>query len=295
MRTCALCQQPIPSDRSGKAKYCTSKCSRTANRDAARPCNEDGCTKNVRARDLCSSHYNQRHAASRHSPTMTPCFVCDKPALKFNTNNKARASVCSDECRRTLTFGTALPDDHWARWWGKASAWAPPKAKQPKPVIAAFIANTCDDCAAHFVEANNHNPSSYCSNRCSKRVARRTRKAREHSATGNFRWVEVIRLWVAAGKQCSYCDMDMDGQPDPDHVVPISRGGRNDMGNIVPCCRSCNGDKGDLTLAEWADERARLGKPARRYALPYEDPRFKHLTLGEAKGNAWRHSMQLAA
>ena len=295
MRECANCQQHIPSERSGKAKYCTSKCSRAANRDTAKPCAEDGCAKNVRARGLCAAHYNQQYAASRHSKTMAPCFVCDKPALKFATNNKARASVCSEGCRRTLTFGTPLPEDHWARWWGKASKWTAPKPKPTKPETPAFIANTCDDCGTSFIEANNHNPSSYCSTRCSRRVARRTRKAREHNSPGSFRWVEVIRIWIAAGKQCSYCDKTMTEQPDPDHVVPISRNGRNDLGNIVPCCRLCNADKGDQTLAEWADERARLGKPPLRYSLPYEDPRFKHLTMGEATGNAWRHAMRLAA
>jgi len=292
MRTCALCQQPIPSERTARAKYCTTKCSRTAGRDTAKPCDEGGCARNVRARGLCASHYNQRYAASRHAKVMTPCFICGKPALKFETNNKTRASVCSSACKRTLTFGTPLPADHWARWWGKASAWTQPKAK---PHVAAFIANKCDECGTCFVEPNNYNPSSYCSTTCSRRVGRRTRKAREHGSPGNFRWAEVIRLWMAAGKRCSYCDTAMSGQPDPDHVTPISRGGRNDIGNIVPCCRSCNADKCDMTLDEWAVERERLGKPARRYSLPYEDPRFKHLTMGEATGIAWRHAMQLAA
>ena len=85
----------------------------------------------------------------------------------------------------------------------------------------------------------------------------------------------------------------MTGQPDPDHVTPISRGGRNDMSNIVACCRLCNADKSDLTLTEWADERARLGKAPRRYVLPFTDARFRHLTEGQANGSAWRH-MQAA-
>jgi len=180
--------------------------------------------------------------------------------------------------------------------YGKSSPWSPPKLK---PVTPQYVSNTCDECGTGFVEYNAHNVvanySRYCSDQCSRRVSRRTRKAREHNATGTYRWIEVIRLWVAAGKQCSYCDVVMTEQPDPDHVIPLSRGGRNDMGNILPCCHLCNSDRCDMTLDEWADERERLGKPARRYSLPYEDPRFKHLTMGEAKGIAWRHAMQLAA
>lgn len=294
MRTCQHCNEPIPATRNAKAKYCTTQCSRRAYRDTDKPCSKDCCTKNVRARDLCSAHYNQAHHASRHAKVMTPCFICDKPALKFSTGNKARASVCSDQCKKVLTFGTPLPADHWARWWGKASKWTPPKAKKPEP--PAFISNTCDECGEQFVERNHNNVSRYCGKRCERRVSRRARKAREHEATGTFRWVDVIKLWRAAGKRCAYCDTTMTGQPDPDHVVPISRGGRNDLGNIVPCCHSCNADKCDMTLDEWAKDRERRGKPALRYDLPFTDSRFKHLTMGTATGNAWRHQhLSLAA
>jgi 5-methylcytosine-specific restriction endonuclease McrA len=98
-----------------------------------------------------------------------------------------------------------------------------------------------------------------------------------------------MRLFMAADKQCAYCDERIDGQPDPDHVIPLSRNGRNDIGNIVACCRPCNSDKSDMTLDEWALERMRLGKQPVRYVLPFTDPRFQHLTLDTATGVAWRH------
>lgn len=36
-----------------------------------------------------------------------------------------------------------------------------------------------------------------------------------------------------------------------DHVVPISRGGANSIGNIVAACGSCNSSKNDRLLTEW--------------------------------------------
>jgi hypothetical protein len=44
-----------------------------------------------------------------------------------------------------------------------------------------------------------------------------------------------------------------------------------------------------MTLDEWALERLRLGKRPLRYVLDYKNPRFTHLTLDAATGNAWRH------
>lgn len=36
-----------------------------------------------------------------------------------------------------------------------------------------------------------------------------------------------------------------------DHLVPKSRGGKTEQGNIVRSCRGCNGDKHNLTLEEY--------------------------------------------
>jgi len=37
-----------------------------------------------------------------------------------------------------------------------------------------------------------------------------------------------------------------------DHVIPRSRGGSDDIDNLVPACARCNLSKGARTLQEWA-------------------------------------------
>jgi hypothetical protein len=56
---------------------------------------------------------------------------------------------------------------------------------------------------------------------------------------------------VAAGP-CVYC-----GEPATvaDHVRPLSRGGTDDAGNLVPACRGCNGSKWAHLLTEWDTKR----------------------------------------
>ena len=41
----------------------------------------------------------------------------------------------------------------------------------------------------------------------------------------------------------------------PDHVVPIARGGANDIDNIQPLCESCNKRKGAKTV-DYRDGRS---------------------------------------
>jgi 5-methylcytosine-specific restriction endonuclease McrA len=51
------------------------------------------------------------------------------------------------------------------------------------------------------------------------------------------------------GGVCAYCY----SRPGAtiDHVVPIARGGRDEPGNVVPCCMRCNCSKGRRLLCEW--------------------------------------------
>lgn len=52
-----------------------------------------------------------------------------------------------------------------------------------------------------------------------------------------------------------------------EHVVPRVKGGPSWIENEVAACRRCNGERGHLTPAEWADECERRGWPVDRAAL----------------------------
>ena len=42
-----------------------------------------------------------------------------------------------------------------------------------------------------------------------------------------------------------------------DHLIPVSRGGRHSIGNIVPMCQKCNFSKHSKLYAEWRYENVR--------------------------------------
>ncbi len=65
---------------------------------------------------------------------------------------------------------------------------------------------------------------------------------------------------------CAYCGATATPLQ-KDCVLPISRGGRYEVNNVVPCCRSCNTSKCNAEVTSWMrrkklDERAFLLRQA---------------------------------
>ena len=57
------------------------------------------------------------------------------------------------------------------------------------------------------------------------------------------------RLCARYNNCCAYC-----GEAKPlamDHIVPVTRGGRHAIGNLLPACRSCNSRKRTRLIVEW--------------------------------------------
>jgi len=75
------------------------------------------------------------------------------------------------------------------------------------------------------------------------------RRARKLGAIGSYttaEWIELVQRW---NWTCAYC-----GERDalePDHRIPLARGGSNSIENILPACRHCNQRKGLLTEEEF--------------------------------------------
>lgn len=69
--------------------------------------------------------------------------------------------------------------------------------------------------------------------------------------------------------RCMYCDIKMDQRAATiDHVKPRSKGGKNTWDNMVLSCKPCNGEKGDMSLAE--SNMKLLRKPIKPSAFNFE-------------------------
>lgn len=98
-------------------------------------------------------------------------------------------------------------------------------------------------------------------NRSRSTRAARKRKQRmdrvEHDLDDE-QWLLLRDAWAG----CAYCG-STDGALQRDCVLPISRGGRYTVDNVVPACRSCNASKCNHEVTGWMrrkglDERSFL-------------------------------------
>jgi 5-methylcytosine-specific restriction endonuclease McrA len=72
-------------------------------------------------------------------------------------------------------------------------------------------------------------------------------------AGGSYTERDLLRLFRRHGGLCAYC---MKAEADTiDHVIPLARGGRNTIGNLLPACRRCNSRKHARLLVEWRSHK----------------------------------------
>lgn len=63
---------------------------------------------------------------------------------------------------------------------------------------------------------------------------------------------ERQEVYAKCNGHCAYCGMEMPiSKMQADHLVPLYNYGRDEVGNMLPACRSCNHYKGTLTLEKF--------------------------------------------
>lgn len=82
------------------------------------------------------------------------------------------------------------------------------------------------------------------------------RRRRAHIQNSDL-WQEVLALH---GERCYYCGRT-DRPLEPEHKIPMSRGGTDALDNLVPSCHPCNMSKKDKTVEEYLAYLREVGEP----------------------------------
>lgn len=215
-------------------------------------CSQDGCDRSAKTRGLCGPHYHR--------------YRCDR-------------LVCSIEGCGKPGFGRGWCTQHYTRWQRYGDPLAeltrqPPRSPEdydkPKRCARCKVikpaaefgrnksrpdgrAPYCFGCNSAAVKAHNEARGE------ERRLARRAYSLyRRNKIYGSRKKVTTKDLKSIVARYrgcCAYC-----GAPwkQFDHVIPVSRGGRHSVGNIVPACVRCNTSKNDAFVTEW---RLAIGGP----------------------------------
>ncbi|MGZ0712987.1 HNH endonuclease (plasmid) [Coraliomargarita sp. W4R53] len=114
--------------------------------------------------------------------------------------------------------------------------------------------------ARHREVARRHRHADDMVARNSRRARAQRRRTKRVASSGSdltdAQWVAISVAWA----KCAYC-AKAEGPFQRDCVLPISRGGRYTIDNVVPACRSCNASKSNDEVTSWM-RRKRLDEPA---------------------------------
>jgi 5-methylcytosine-specific restriction endonuclease McrA len=77
-----------------------------------------------------------------------------------------------------------------------------------------------------------------------KNIEKERAKTRNYRAKkkagGSHTGQEIENLYLAQNGRCFYCHKKVGNNFEVDHIIPISKNGKNTIENLAIACRSCN-------------------------------------------------------
>jgi 5-methylcytosine-specific restriction endonuclease McrA len=233
-------------------------------------CTHDGCTKPLRARGLCGTHYNQAHQPNRHAKKLTPCAYCGTEIVKASGGGRVHGQVCSHECRANLVRRIKIE----ARTTSTDLV-GPVKPRRTKPLPAPkaeipstgwrFHTGPCVWCNETFtaIQRGAQDFPQSCSKRCARAI-------QAHRRGGKKSWISKTARYAIYERDGWTCQLCL-GEVDPstpindlwsatlDHIIPRSKQlvpdhSPNNLRLAHLWCNSVRGDEtyyvaGDLLAA----------------------------------------------
>ena len=199
-------------------------------RDAKR-CAFDGCERKHYANGWCRAHDHQMRRHGEVRPLRVPQSVCtfdgcDRPHESHglcNGHNIQRRSGRELAPLRAWTKGRGcLVDGCDAKHWAKGM------------------------CQVHYNRHHWRTPSGRRARQLAFTRRRASKRQADVRVVSDRDWARLVARYDGLCAYCRECPWEH-----RDHVIPLSRGGRESIGNLLPACGGCNVRKKAKLLIEW--------------------------------------------
>lgn len=241
----------------------------------ARPCDICDTIYTPKRRDsLCCSRacnglrYNRLYAArQKEAEPERTCPGCEATFKAWRTDQKYCTSGCGNRhrARRAIVYADLTPRP--CERCGTAFT--------PKQSTSVFCSRLCSRRVSYAKHRTQRvaaarewaraNPELRAAIAAQYKAARRTWETLNPGSVGiaSREWRKLVRRYR---HRCAYCGGNQGGIH-MDHVIPLSRGGRHAIGNVLPACQSCNLTKGAKLVAEWKRDEARWSQDVKRHQM----------------------------
>jgi len=239
-------------------------------------CAIEGCGRGAYRRGYCNPHYRQALATQRGTPHGTiggysnfgcRCDACSLAqrayAREWRNANPDKVKVQRDNWRannaaRHRAARAAWRTANTTRVREQETAWRQANPERSKAILAKYAAANPTRLRQASLKWRTANPVAVAKTKADFAAAnpdyfrRAAMIRRVRRAGADVRVVSAKdwrRLCERFGNRCAYC-----AGPGPlaqDHIIPLVRGGRHSIGNLLPACKPCNSRKGSKLLVEW--------------------------------------------
>ncbi|MFI6496913.1 HNH endonuclease [Nonomuraea typhae] len=234
VRRCLRCERDI-SHRAPQARYCEeAECNRQRQLAHGRA---SWLKTGEKQRTKRRAQYAEKMA--RRPTVYIPCEICGAEIIR----KTIRTKWCSESCRSKARH-TADPD----RSRRSVAHWRAANPDRARDVLERWRNENRDRVRAQARQAA---------------LNRKLWKKASGDGISAAAWLRLLRRFQW---RCAYCSETPDTGPlQPDHVIPLSRGGAHTEGNILPACSRCNKVKCDRLIME-----VRTGRRVQRRRRPAE-------------------------
>lgn len=226
-------------------------------------CTIDGCEKRLRAKGMCSTHYNRKRQPDRHKPTARPCAWCGTLVVGAGGGGRKYGAACNTRCRAYIAM--AKPSTSRAMVHAPRPERADSRPRSAKPTRKRWFAGKCATCSAPFISEHFERT---CGTACADQRHREAKRADKHRRRAIILGADHERftsreIHERDGWACWICHRPVDRDADPqsdrapslDHIIPLANGGTHQRANTATACRGCNARRSNLPTLTVNGER----------------------------------------